>query len=363
MAYRIRCTEQKQTKNQENHPLARSIVVAAVVALIATSNTDCTISISLYSYSFSLSLSLSSKRQKQTHLLLFFFLSLSVFCFNRFNFACLSVVCPMMKCCRVTLSCYKRPSSRLLPHAGLAVPLGLKPIGRSSQIRHHGSNLKSISDGSDSTNRFQMRRRENPPRPPSGSPPLPTIDASPLMIPNIWIKRTSKASHSIAGPDATKRLFTAQHKICSWIWNQMERQAYSKSGSNSSRNSRTNPGSRSGHSSNSTTSSIASSDTNTTISTKVSNDASFFSNHGPQENNDGTSNKFRELDFQNMKGGNCNLGFMLVGHGVPYQLLQDHVDCAWNMLNEIPSFSTKKEWYCWKFQCGRWRSGRVCISQ
>lgn len=123
----------------------------------------------------------------------------------------------------------------------------------------------------------------------------------------------------------------------------MERQAYSKSGSNSSRSSRTNPGSRSGHSSNSSTTSTTSSAENTTVSTGVSNDASFSSNHGQQESNDGISNKFRELDFQSMKGGNSNLGFMLVGHGVPYQLLQDHVDCAWNMLNEIPSLSKKKD--------------------
>ncbi len=30
-----------------------------------------------------------------------------------------------------------------------------------------------------------------------------------------------------------------------------------------------------------------------------------------------------------------HLGFMLVGHGVPYLLFQDHVDCAWDMLNEF----------------------------
>jgi len=32
--------------------------------------------------------------------------------------------------------------------------------------------------------------------------------------------------------------------------------------------------------------------------------------------------------------GEEQLGFMLVGHGVPYQLLQDHVDCAWGVLND-----------------------------
>jgi hypothetical protein len=130
------------------------------------------------------------------------------------------------------------------------------------------------------------------------------------MIPNIWIKRTSKASHSIAGPDATKRLFTAQHKICSWIWNQMERQAFSHISSN--RNS----------------------DSGASSSTGLSNNLLL-----EQESHDHlSSNKlFRELDNRSMKGGHCNLGFMLVGHGVPYQLLQDHVDCAWKMLNEIPS--------------------------
>jgi len=181
------------------------------------------------------------------------------------------------------------------------------------QLRHHGSNLKPVSESSDEANRFQTHRRENPPRPPSGSPPLPTIDASPLMIPNIWIKRTSKASHSIAGPDATKRLFTAQHKICSWIWNQMERQVLSH-------HTKNNRGS------DSDSANIGTACT----STELTNSDRILS-----------SDLFRELDSRTMKGGHCNLGFMLVGHGVPYQLLQDHVDCAWKMLNEIPSSKRK----------------------
>lgn len=73
----------------------------------------------------------------------------------------------------------------------------------------------------------------------------------------------------------------------------------------------------------------------------VSNNLLSFSNSRQhQERHDLISNTFRELELRSMKGANCNVGFMLVGHGVPYQLLQDHVDCAWKMLNEIPS-STK----------------------
>lgn len=167
---------------------------------------------------------------------------------------------------------------------------------------------KNISDSLDS-NQFQKSRREIPPRPPSGSPPFPTIDASPLMIPNIWIKRTSKASHSIAGPDATKRLFTAQHKICSWIWNQIERRGSMAVESPS----------------------LGSNPYQCDVDDRKDN------------NSNNRSMQLRQMENSRIKGGSgsCSVGFMLVGHGVPYQLLQDHVDCAWKMLNDV-SLSSRK---------------------
>jgi hypothetical protein len=152
----------------------------------------------------------------------------------------------------------------------------------------------SFSSGSSPSNNARFpRRRQNPPRPPSGSSPLPTIDASPLMNPNVYIKRTSKASHSIAGPDATKRLFSAKDKICSWIWNQIL--------------------------------------------------------HGDKAvplidtHKDSAGNAINNGNDSNAEETETSIGFMVVGHGVPYQLLQDHVDCAWNMLNDASTRGSTEE--------------------
>lgn len=152
----------------------------------------------------------------------------------------------------------------------------------------------SFSSGSSPSNNARFpRRRQNPPRPPSGSSPLPTIDASPLMNPNVYIKRTSKASHSIAGPDATKRLFSAKDKICSWIWNQI----------------------------------LHGDKAAPLIDTGKDIKTGMYA--GNVINNDSNADE-------------TSIGFMVVGHGVPYQLLQDHVDCAWNMLNASTRGSTEE---------------------
>lgn len=100
----------------------------------------------------------------------------------------------------------------------------------------------------------------------------------------MYIKKTSKSAHSIAGPDATKRLLIAQHKICTWIWNQVGL----LEGSNVD---------------------------------------------GDGDGGVKTTYPMDDESLEDDESENNSLGFMLVGHGVPYLLFQDHVDCAWDMLN------------------------------
>lgn len=57
----------------------------------------------------------------------------------------------------------------------------------------------------------------SPPIPPSHNT-LPTLDASPILDPSVYIKKSSKASHTIGGSEAAKRLLKAQHQIRTWIW-------------------------------------------------------------------------------------------------------------------------------------------------
>jgi len=110
----------------------------------------------------------------------------------------------------------------------------------------------------------------------------------------VYIKRTSKG-HSIAGPYATKRLLIAQHKICKWIWNQIGE------------------------------------DQDGDYLSDFEYDSDAGLDAGLDRDRDGV---------EDAEGGHNvhvqeynQLGFMLVGHGVPYLLFQDHVDCAWDMLN------------------------------
>lgn len=130
------------------------------------------------------------------------------------------------------------------------------------------------------------------------------------MNPNVYIKRTSKASHSIAGPDATKRLFTAKDKICSWIWNQIH---HTYTAGDTAGNGGKHDGDK------------AVSLIDTGKDTDTGMDAGGI-------NNDSNAN-----------ADETSIGFMVVGHGVPYQLLQDHVDCAWNMLNDVSTRGSTEE--------------------
>lgn len=143
--------------------------------------------------------------------------------------------------------------SRTFPSQQPRQPLHTDYNSSSSNSRNSSSVSKNSNNDS--------KKIPKGPRPPGGSSTLPTLDAAPLMSPTLWIKRTSKASHSIAGPDASKRLFGAQDEVCSWIWNKIE-----------------------------------------------------------------------HCDKNDVEKG--KVGFMVIGHGVPHQLLQNHVDVAWNLLQE-----------------------------
>lgn len=157
---------------------------------------------------------------------------------------------------------------------------GLTPNSESPESQAHERN-QSLH--------FPKRSRKNPPRPPGGSATLPTLDASPILAPTVYIKRTSKSAHSIAGPDATKRLLLAQHKICTWIWNQ--------------------------------------------VGLLGGADDLVDKSDGGVGAGPGGKEGFKYLQENNP------LIFMLVGHGVPYLLFQDHVDCAWEMMNNIAPVS------------------------
>lgn len=150
--------------------------------------------------------------------------------------------------------------SRTFPSHQPRQPLHQPLICAHTDYNSSSSNSRNGSSVSKNSNN-DLKKIPKGPRPPGGSSTLPTLDAAPLMSPTLWIKRTSKASHSIAGPDASKRLFGAQDEVCSWIWNKIE-----------------------------------------------------------------------HCDKNDVEKG--KVGFMVIGHGVPHQLLQNHVDVAWNLLQE-----------------------------
>lgn len=127
-----------------------------------------------------------------------------------------------------------------------------------------------LNTSSDSSNSSKKSRR--PPRPPTPGPSeLPILDASPFLDSTLYIKKSSKASHTIGGIDATKRLLTGQKQVRSWIWRKDE-----------------------------------------------------------------------ETCRQGIGGRPKGVEFGLVGHGVPCQLLQDHVDTAWELLNDLERINTPK---------------------
>lgn len=118
------------------------------------------------------------------------------------------------------------------------------------------------------------RRNKRPPRPPPGTSDLATLDASPFLDSTLYIKKSSKASHTIGGIEATKRLLAGQNQVRKWIWNQDEE----------------------------------------------------------------SRNDFKRQGFGGREKG---IEFGLVGTGVPYQLLQDHVDTAWQLLNDLKHVEDK----------------------
>ena len=157
-----------------------------------------------------------------------------------------------------------------------------------SSLHSSGPNSAPFSSKESESHKRQFPKHRMPPLPPGGSATLPTVDASPILAPSVYIKRTSTAAHSIAGPDATKRLLIAQHKICTWIWNQIGL-----------------PGDDNGG---------------------LHGEESQFRNQDEEAAHSCDDGSSLEQEYN-------HLGFMLVGHGVPYLLFQDHVDCAWDMLN------------------------------
>jgi hypothetical protein len=126
-------------------------------------------------------------------------------------------------------------------------------IYRSGHIRSSVSNIHTFNSSPYGTGTGQGTGA-SPPSPPNHNT-LPTLDASPILDPSVYIKKSSKASHTIGGSEAAKRLLKAQHQIRTWIWK---------------------------------------------------------------------TNDEREK---------CEFG--LVGTGVPFQLLQDHVDSAWKLLKYL----------------------------
>lgn len=58
---------------------------------------------------------------------------------------------------------------------------------------------------------------------------------------------------------------------------------------------------------------------------------------------DSAGNAINNGNDSNAEETETSIGFMVVGHGVPYQLLQDHVDCAWNMLNDASTRGSTEE--------------------
>jgi hypothetical protein len=130
------------------------------------------------------------------------------------------------------------------------------------------------SSSSNSTTNTTTTRSTRPPRPPTNTT-LPTLDASPILDPTLYIKKSSKSNHTKCGSEASKRLLKAQHKIRKWIWD--------------------------------------------------------FDYSSPDSGvNDAGQGKEKVEDNLGAK----SLIFGLVGHGVPFQLLQDHVDVAWKLLDQ-----------------------------
>lgn len=122
---------------------------------------------------------------------------------------------------------------------------------------------------------------------------LPTIDASPILDPTLFIKKSSKSNHTIAGCDAARRLLNAQHKVRSQIWNG------------------TRGAGGGGH------------------------------GNGKEGDYGLLEERREEQEHYHVHNQSNEYQFGLVGHGVPYQLLQDHVDCAWSMLNQLGSTSAR----------------------
>lgn len=118
------------------------------------------------------------------------------------------------------------------------------------------------------TNSHSRSKNRNPPGPPNVGPlELPTLDASPFLDSTLYIKKSSKASHTIGGVEATRRLLLGQNEVRSWIWNKEDQ-----------------------------------------LSTDLSKNI---------------GKKKRHIEFG------------LLGHGVPHQLMQHHVDTAWQFLNDL----------------------------
>lgn len=148
------------------------------------------------------------------------------------------------------------------------------------------SSSSSTSSSASTTRTTTTTTTTGPPRPPPHPPTLPTLDASPILDPTLYIKKYSKSNHTKCGSEASKRLVQAQNKIRKWIWD------FDDGGGASSRSLDNNVSSGIG-------SSTADADAN--------------------DNHDSSK----------------SLNFVLIGHGVPFQLLQDHVDVAWMILNQL----------------------------
>ena len=107
------------------------------------------------------------------------------------------------------------------------------------------------------------------------------------------MKKYSKSNHKKCGIEASKRLLKAQSKIRKWIWDF----------------------------------------------------DSYIDDDDDDDENDDVDNDDEERDLTTKHNNNNShdaksLSFGLIGHGVPFQLFQDHVDVAWGLLNHFSSTST-----------------------
>ena len=129
------------------------------------------------------------------------------------------------------------------------------------------------------------------------------------------------------------------NKIRNWIWDWDNHYCFESSSSNGNdgmdgnyavdgRKEKDDSDSFSSTGNSSRNSSTTSNSTTTTTSTSNANKLSSTTTTTTTTKTTTTTNTRNENIY-----GNKSLNFALIGHGVPFQLLQDHVDVAWEILN------------------------------